>query len=177
MTRTSAWPAAAFVIASLTAAPSFGEVVDSTIAGFTIRHVATVKGSAADAYKRLVAVGEWWNSEHTYSGDAKNLTMDARAGGCFCEKLPDQGSVMHGLVVLAQPGKTLRMSAGLGPIQELGASGALTWAFSAAPGGGTTVEMTYAVSGYRPAGMNGLAAIVDTVMGEQLARFQAAANK
>lgn len=164
--------AAACACAVLGAGAARGEVVEASAGGFTIRHAVTVKTAPAETYRRLVAVGDWWDSRHTYSGDAKNLGIEARAGGCFCEKLAEQGSVMHGLVVLAQPGKTLRMSAALGPIQELGASGALTWTLSPTPGGGTTVEMTYAVGGYRRDGMNGLAAAVDAVMAEQMTRFR-----
>ena len=43
-------------------------------------------------------VGRWWNPEHSYSGVAANFSIDARAGGCFCERLKD-GSVAHMTVV------------------------------------------------------------------------------
>jgi hypothetical protein len=155
---------------------SRAEVVESGPAGFTVRHVVTVGVPPAEAYRRLVAVGEWWAKEHTYSGDARNLTLDARAGGCFCEKLADQGSVMHGQVVLAQPGKALRLVGGLGPLQQLGVAAALTWSLTPTPGG-TAVEMIYAVGGYRPGGMDALAGIVDQVLGAQARRYQASASQ
>jgi hypothetical protein len=87
-------------------------------------------------------VGRWWDREHTYSGDAKNLSIDPRPGGCFCEALPPHGGgVQHAMVVLAIPGKTLRMVGGLGPLQESGLAGALTFEF-ADRGAGTYVTMS-----------------------------------
>ncbi len=153
-----------------------GEVVDSGQTGFTIRHVVTVSVPPGEAYRRLAAVGDWWANEHTYSGDAKNLTLDARAGGCFCETLADHGSVMHGQVVLAQPGKAPRVVGGLGPLQQLGVAAALTWSLTP-EGGGTKVEMVYAVGGYRAGGLEALAGVVDRVLGEQAKRYQAYASK
>lgn len=50
---------------------TWGSVVDSSCDGFTVRHVVTI-GSLPDAvYEHLVSdVGKWWDSEHTWSGDA-----------------------------------------------------------------------------------------------------------
>ena len=48
-------------------------------------HVAT---NAAGAYAAVTHPEKWWNGEHSYSGDAANMTLEAVAGGCWCEKLP-----------------------------------------------------------------------------------------
>jgi hypothetical protein len=53
---------------------------------------------------------------HTFSGNAHNLSIEEKAMGCFCEKLPDGGGVSHMEVVYFAPGKTLRLSGALGPL-------------------------------------------------------------
>src|ERR1051325_2517996 len=84
---------------------AFADVKDSGATGFTLVSSFTVKGSPADTFGKIVAVGDWWSSDHTYSGDAHNLSIDARAGGCWCEKLPKSGgSVAHMQVAAAMPG-------------------------------------------------------------------------
>ena len=65
-------------------------------------------------------VGLWWDSSHTFSGNAENLSIDDKAGGCFCENLENGGSVRHLEVVFVDPGKTLRMIGGLGPLSSDG---------------------------------------------------------
>ena len=52
--------------------------------------------------------------------DAKNLSIDARPGGCFCEKLPNGGGVEHARVVYVAPREVLRLSGALGPLQGVG---------------------------------------------------------
>jgi hypothetical protein len=124
------------------------------------------------AYASLVRhIGEWWEAEHTYSGDSKNLTLVAEPGGCMCEALPNDGSVQHGTVVNVVPGQLVRLSAALGPLQEMGVSGSLTWQFERAAAAETKVTLTYAVGGYAPGGLDKLAAVVDMVMTRQLNRL------
>ena len=53
--------------------------------GFLIRHEVTVNAPPGKVYDAIVNVGVWWNPAHTYSGDAANLSIDARAGGCFMD--------------------------------------------------------------------------------------------
>jgi hypothetical protein len=118
-------------------------------------------------YRTLVNPGAWWDKEHTYTGDAKNLSIDARPGGCFCERLPGGGGVEHGRVVNVSPDSLLRLSSALGPLQELGAAGSLTFQI-AESAKGSTVTMTFAVGGYSPGGLDKLADPVDTVMAHQL---------
>src|SRR5687768_5662766 len=103
------------------------EVKDAWDAGFTSRNVAEVTGRADRVYAALGEIGKWWSNDHTYSGNASNMTLPLKAGACFCETWP-AGGVAHGTVVLAWPAQqTLRVSAALGPLQQMGASGALTW--------------------------------------------------
>lgn len=154
-------------------------VVDSADHGFTVHSAVEVAAAPGPIYITLVQqVGAWWDSEHTFSGDAANLTIDPRPGGCFCERLPDGGGVLHLTVVYAAPGKLLRLRGGLGPLQGTSATGSLTFALSPVEGAEgriaesrTRVELTYQVGGYLPGGLGGWAAGVDRVLGEQLGRL------
>lgn len=165
-------PALIFAFALLASVPAIAGVVDTSASGFTIRTTISVKGSPGDAY-RIVSgsIGEWWHPDHTYSGDARNMSIDLANTGCFCEKLPDGGFVRHLTVVLAIPGQLLRLSGGLGPLQELGAAGTLTWTFGEADGG-TTIAMTYTAVGYHPQGLGSMAGAFDSVLGEQMKRLK-----
>jgi hypothetical protein len=148
------------------------EVVDSSPAGFTSKNVVEVTAPASRVYWVIaLEVGRWWDPEHTYSGDARNLTINARPGGCFCERLPGGGSIRHLEVIFANPGRVMRLTGGLGPLQELAVTGTLTWTLTES-GGKTRLEQTYAVGGYRPGGLQDLAPIVDTVLRTQLERLQ-----
>jgi len=58
----------------------------------------------------------------------------------------------------------------------MGASGALTAQFAGGPNGGSTMTLTYAVSGADAAGWTDVAKAVDSVMTEQAQRFAAYAD-
>jgi uncharacterized protein YndB with AHSA1/START domain len=147
-------------------------VVDASADGFTVRTTLAIRAAPAEVYRRLVRnVGDWWDPSHTFSGNAHNLSIEEKAAGCFCEKLPDGGGVRHMEVVYFAPGKTLRLSGALGPLQSIAAAGGMTIQLSAADGG-TKLEVTYAVAGYVPAGMNTWAAPVDEVIEEQFGRLK-----
>jgi hypothetical protein len=151
------------------------EVVDVSADGFTLKAVIEVQAPAARVYDTIVNVGGWWDGEHTYSGDAKNLSIEARAGGCFCERLSGDGGISHMTVVYAAPGRTLRLVGGLGPLQELAVTGVMTWSLSDTPAG-TRIEMTYAVGGYAPGTgrLQQLAPLVNSVIDAQVQRLGAA---
>jgi uncharacterized protein YndB with AHSA1/START domain len=161
----------AVLVCALAQTLSLAEVADSGANGFTVKIVTSIHAAPADVYKKLVNnIGDWWNSQHTYSGDAHNLSIEEKPGGCFCEKLPN-GAVRHMEVIFFSSGKTLRLSGGLGPLQTIGAAGALT--FSLTPeAGGAKMEVTYAVHGYLAQGMNSWAAPVDAVLTEQITRLK-----
>jgi uncharacterized protein YndB with AHSA1/START domain len=135
-----------------------------------LNYTLPVKATPARAYAATVDIAHWWSSDHTYSGDARNLRIEARAGGCFCEKLK-AGGVEHMRVVLAMPGTMLRLSGGLGPLQSGAVSGTLTFEFK--PGSdGSQVVVSYLISGYFNGGLDKLGGGVDAVLGEQLQRLQ-----
>ena len=138
---------------------------------FTIETTVMVDATPASTWWNLTRVSLWWDPAHTWSGSAKNLRLEPKAGGCFCEKLADGGSVQHGRVVFAQPGKMLRLQAALGPLQGMAVTGVLSFALSQ-DGPGTRVTMTYRVAGALTMESAKLAPLVDQVLGTQLNRLR-----
>lgn len=147
------------------------EVVDVAATGFQVKHTATVSVTPAVAYAALLEPSRWWHPSHSFSGDAANLSLDAKVGGCFCERLPG-GGAEHLRVVHLAPGQLLRLAGALGPLQAFGLAGSLTWRLTdAAPG--TRIELTYDVGGHMAGGFDKIAPAVDGVLGTQLARYRA----
>jgi len=163
----------AVLIAFIAAAPTHAAVVGSNADGFTVREEVEFQGPPASAWKRLIDIASWWDPQHTYSGHSSNLTLTLQPGGCWCEKLENGGFVRHLEVVLVIPEKTLRLTGGLGPLQGMGATGALTFTLRGASPSATTVIAEYSVVGYSRDGLSNTAGAVDQVLGEQLQRFAA----
>jgi uncharacterized protein YndB with AHSA1/START domain len=161
----------AVIVVALAQAYASAEIADSAANGFTYKLVVNLQAPPETVYQRLLAVGDWWSSDHTFSGDAHNMSMDAKPMGCWCEKLPNGGGVRHLQVVMVIPGKMLVMTGGLGPLQSMAATGSMKIGL-APTNGGTQLQVTYSVTGYLPAGMNSLAAPVDGVLTEQFTRFK-----
>ena len=166
--------AAALLLTAATAlAPGArAEVVDAQPNGFEVKRTAVLNAPADKVYAALSQPSQWWNKDHTWSGSAANLSLAPMAGGCFCEKLPKGGSVMHMTVVYAQPGEGLRLSGALGPLQMSGATGHLGWSL-AEKDGKTTLTQIYDVGGYMTGGLDKIAPVVDRVLSEQFDRLTA----
>ncbi len=146
------------------------ELVATSDSGFVSRHSADTQASPAQVYAMLGKPASWWVGEHSYSGNAANLTLEPKAGACFCETLPASGgSVEHGRVIHADPGKRLRLTGGLGPLQREAVVGTLDFTIEARSGGGSTVTLTYVVGGYSRNALSVLAKPVDTVISQQFA--------
>lgn len=156
----------------LAAAPAAAEVVGASDTGFTSRHTLTIAAPPARVWETLLRVDRWWDGGHTYSGNAANLSLDARPGGCWCEKSPGRG-VEHMRVAFAATNEMLRMTGGLGPLQALPVAGVMTITLKPA-GTGTALTIDYAVAG---PGLAGLAAPVDRVLAQQWPRLKAAAER
>ena len=157
-------------------APLSADVADSSANGFTAKETVNIQASPQDVFARIFKVGDWWSSDHTFSHDAHNLSMEEKAGGCFCEKMPGGGGVKHMEVVYVAPGKAIVLHGTLGPLQAVAASGSMQIALSAADGG-TKVDVTYAVAGYQATGMNSWAAPVDMVLKMQFGRLKSLMEK
>jgi hypothetical protein len=157
---------------SLTPLASRADVADSAANGFTIKIATVIRARPEEVYNRLIHnVGDWWSSEHTYSGDAHNLSIEDKVLGCFCEKFPGGGGVRHMQVILIMPNKMLVMSGVLGPLQKFGTTGTMT--FTLLPvHNDTRLEVTYAVGGYLNGGLNTWSDPVDKVLTEQVTRFR-----
>jgi hypothetical protein len=164
--------AARLVVAAilLISLPARAEVSDLTAAGFLSTHRFEIAAAPGAVYEALSRAGEWWNGQHTYSGNAANLALEARAGGCFCERW-DGNSIEHGRVIYAQRDKALRIDGALGPRQEMGAVGVLQFALAPAEAG-TKLVVTYRVRLTDPA-VEKIAPVVDRVIGEQARRLAA----
>lgn len=152
------------------AAPATAEVVDAAAGGFTVRTVLDVGASPDQVYRALTEdVESWWDPGHTYSGDSARLSIDARPGGCFCERL-DGGGVQHMEVVFASAGARLRLKGGLGPLQAEATTGHLSWDLEATESG-ARLTLTYKVVGYTPGGLEAWAVPVDTMLSQTAARL------
>ncbi len=157
--------------------PALAEVKTSTEGGFSVYHKAEVEAAPDVVWKRLIAPKLWWSKLHSWSQSVDGFTLDARAGGCFCEaiqekgadgKLKTVGTVEHMRVIYAHPGKVLRMQGALGPLQGEAVLGTLTVAIAAnEKGTGTTVSFSYVVGGYMRQKSDAMAGGVDKVIGEQ----------
>lgn len=156
----------------LAAAPASAEIVAASDTGFTSRHALTVAAPPAKVWELLLHPGSWWAASHTYSGSAANLSLDARPGGCWCEKTAD-GGVEHMRVVYVAANDTLRMTGGLGPLQAMPVAGVMTITLKPA-GAGTALAIDYVVAG---PGLAGVGAVVDQVLGSQWTRLKAAAER
>jgi uncharacterized protein YndB with AHSA1/START domain len=140
--------------------------------GFLLKFELSVSAPRPKVYDALLGqVGLWWNSEHTYSHDAKNLSIDPRPGGCFCEKLPNGGGVEHLRVVYIAPGEVLRLSGGLGPLQSSGLAGSLTWKLTG-DGDNTRIQLSYSVGGFIEGGFEKMAPAVESMLNNQLNRLK-----
>lgn len=137
--------------------------------GFLVTWQQEVKASPHRVYESLGEVGKWWNSDHTWSGSAANLSLQMQATGCFCERW-EGGSVENGRVVQAAKDSLLRIRGALGPLQALAVDAVLTFAVTEKEGK-TILVVTYRVAGSESAGLAGLAGPVDSVIGEQAHRL------
>ncbi len=149
------------------------EVVDAAAGGFTSSNETTISASRDAVWKAAITeIDQWWSSAHTISGEASRLRIDAKPQGCFCEDLGPSAGVVHLTVTMVNPAVLLRLTGGLGPLGLMGVDGNMTWEFSDADDG-TRVRFTYAVGGYRPGGLDGIAMPVDSVIGDALSRLKA----
>ena len=148
------------------------EIVESGPGGFTVRTTLAIKAQPDDVYRKFMRdIGEWWNSAHTFSGDAHNLRFEDHPGGCLCERLPNNGFTRHLEFITLVPGKRLVLSGAMGPLQTLAAAGTLQFVFTPSEGG-TKLDAIYAVTGYLEKGMNSWAILVDMMLAEQVTRLK-----
>jgi uncharacterized protein YndB with AHSA1/START domain len=142
---------------------------------FLIEQRYAIAAPAAKVWDTLLHPEAWWPSDHTWSGDRRNLRLSGEAGACFCERWAG-GSVEHGRVVMAIPKSLLRLDATLGPLQEMALSGVITIAL-AEKDGKTEMVVTHRASGDASHKLDAIAPIVDQVNAQQFGALAAAAAK
>jgi|CXWL01.1.fsa_nt_gi uncharacterized protein YndB with AHSA1/START domain len=162
-------------------------VVDSRADGFRVEIPVTIAATRAAVFTALGKAGQWWSSDHTWSGDAKNLSLPLEAGGCFCERW-DGGSVEHARVIFVRHGELLRLQGALGPMQPMPITGILTFVLEAAPvatpaavGGATPAEpapatqltLTYATSGSSASALDKIGPLADGMLTATVGRLKA----
>lgn len=143
------------------------EVVAASKEHFTLKLEATSDLSPQETWARLIEPAQWWQSDHTYSGDAANLSLEAIAGGFWREDW-DGGSVWHGTVLQAKPNETLVLSAPFGPLQGLAVTSVWTISLSPIETGGTRIRFDHVTNGTSASNLQDLAPAVDFVKGEAL---------
>jgi uncharacterized protein YndB with AHSA1/START domain len=146
-------------------------VVEATPNGFSIEEKTHIAESPDRVYAALVEPAKWWNSEHTFSGSAANLSLEAHAGGCLCEKLGNGGSVQHLTVIYAAPGTALRLRGALGPFQGQAVEGVLTFKLSAKDGG-TDLILENNGGGFMKGGFGEWPAKVDLMLTDLVGRLK-----
>lgn len=163
---------AALACALLAMPSANAAVVDQQANGFSLQEHETIAAAPDKVWAELIQPAHWWMPGHTISGDPKNMTLEARAGGCWCEALKNGGSVMHMTVVQVRPGQLLRMRGALGPFQSTGMEGAMNIVLTP-EGKGTKVDLVYNLGGYVWEGYQALPGTADGVLGLQLYRLKA----
>jgi uncharacterized protein YndB with AHSA1/START domain len=164
---------AGFIAALVFSVPAQAAVASLSSSGFVIEAEAEIAASPDKVWRDLTRIGRWWGSEHTYSGQGARMQLDVRAGGCWCERWDDGQSVEHMRVVLVMERegvRTLRMLGGLGPLQEMGVAGVLTFTV-AGNASGAKLTMTYRVAGEAGLDLDQVAPLVDMVLVEQIGRL------
>lgn len=168
------------IAAALLPAGAQAEVSEESAGGFVTRHELVVEASPKETWLALISPARWWSSQHTWSGEAANLTLTPQAGGCFCETIPEvdepdrftlEGSVEHMRIIQSYPEQALRMVGALGPLQSEPVTGVLTIALTPLESGSgplrTRIVWEYNVGGSMRFEIPVIAKAVDGVMGLQ----------
>ena len=166
--------ALAMSIALLLPFAAAADVKQPAADGAVIEHRFQVSASPEVAWSALTHPERWWPADHTWSGSAANMRLRAEAGACFCENW-DGNSAEHGRVIMALPGKLLRISGALGPLQEMAVTGVLSIQL-AAKDGGTEATVTYRLSGDASHKLDAFIPVVDKVVGQQFGSFASYAS-
>jgi hypothetical protein len=161
----------------LVAQPAQADVVTTSENGFVVRVAAMVTAKPAEAWRTMISPAQWWSSQHTFSGDAANLTLDPVVGGCFCETLPRPadapaaqrgGGVQHLRVVYAEPPRALRLVGALGPLQSEALTATMTMTIKPTDAG-SRILFEYVVGGFMRYKVEEIAPAVDRMLTAQMA--------
>ena len=152
----------------LAAASASADVLDKEPGRFILKQDVRTAEPIDDVWARLIQPATWWHPDHTYSGDAANLSLDVQAGGLWREDW-DGGSVAHGEVLSVINGRQIRLRAPFGPLQSIASE--TIWTITLTPDGeGTRIVFDEVAYGH---GVGDLAEAVDFVKTEAIARLSA----
>ncbi len=161
---------------ALLAQPARADVVATGSNGFVVRVTAEVTAKPADAWKTMTSPAQWWSSQHTFSGDAANLTLDPVPGGCFCETLPrpdgapatqKPGGVQHMRVIYVEPPRAMRLVGALGPLQSEALAATMTMTIKPTDTG-SRILFEYVAGGYMRYKVEEIAPAVDRMLTAQI---------
>ena len=156
--------------------PATGEVVSTSSNGFEVREILPLVVPPAAAFDSFTNIAQWWDPQHTYSGDSANLSLTPAPGGCFCERIPKTGGgIEHLKVTYIEPGKRMILTGALGPLLYEATTGVMDIQVKAIAGG-SQVMLDYKVAGFANGGAAKLAPAVDEVLATQMKRLRAYAT-
>jgi uncharacterized protein YndB with AHSA1/START domain len=160
------------LVALALGSPAAAEVVSASPNGFEVREQVPLAVSADEAFKAFSSLPSWWDPQHTYSGDASNLSLDVTPGACLCERMPKTGGgVEHLRVTYVEPGKRILFTGALGPLLFEAVAGVMDVQIKTA-GAGSQVTLDYRAAGFAKGGADKLAPLVDQVLAGQMKRFR-----
>ncbi|WP_223670462.1 SRPBCC family protein [Kangiella shandongensis] len=142
---------------------------------FSVKIESVINAPVDKVYRQFLNVGEWWDSSHTWFGDASKMYIESKAGGCFCEVDGDQ-QALHMTVTQVNPNKNVQMSGGLGPLQSMGLYGHMSWSFDNTEKGFTKLTLTYIARGFAGEDVKDIANAVDGVLSEQVSHLNSQFN-
>jgi hypothetical protein len=164
-----------FLALIASASPAAAEVVSASSNGFEVRQTVNLVVPPAEAFDAFRNIGAWWDPEHTYSGDAANLSLALVPGGCFCERLPKGGGVEHMRMAYIEPGKHVVLTGALGPLLYEAVTGVMDVQVKTIAGG-AQLTLDYKAAGFAKGGADKLAPAVDSVLAAQMKRYRAYAT-
>jgi len=147
------------------------EVVSANAHGFEVQQTIQAVIPQPVAYDAFGQLPQWWNKDHSYSGDSANMSLSLAPGGCFCERIPTGGGVEHMHVAYVVPGERIVLTGSLGPLLYQATTGVMDVKFERIAGG-SRVTMNYRAAGFANGGGEKMAPLVDQVLADQMARFR-----
>ena len=163
----------ALIVALIGAGTAQAEVIHADPHGFEVREQVQLVVPAAEAMAAFAKIPGWWSKDHTYSGDAANLSLDVRPGGCFCERFPKTGGgIEHLRVTYLKPGEEMVMTGALGPLLGEAVTGVMRVSVERIAGG-SQLTLDYRAAGFANGGGNRFAPMVDEMLADQMKRYRA----
>jgi uncharacterized protein YndB with AHSA1/START domain len=160
------------LVAILAASPAAAEVVSASANGFEVRQTVNLVAPPELAFGAFGDAQSWWDPEHTYSGDSRNLSLELSPGGCFCERFPGGGGIEHLRVTYVEPNKRVVLTGALGPLLYEATAGVMDVQLKSTAGG-SQLTLDYRAAGFFNGGAQKLAPLVDQVLAAQMKRFRA----